>query len=206
MIKVFVVDDHPMVVEGLKSALGDYEGIEYMGSAKHPAELEAMLHKKALPDIILMDINLPGKSGLDLCKEIKEKFLTIQIIALSTSNQAGTIRKMMDNGASGYLLKDSSRAEILEAIHQVKQGKTYISFSVSDALKKYNREELLPVITKREREVLELIANGFTNPEIAQKLFLTAATVDTHRTNMLMKFNAKNTAELVKLAVSNGFV
>jgi DNA-binding NarL/FixJ family response regulator len=104
------------------------------------------------------------------------------------------------------LLKDASRAEILEAIHKVMQGKIYISFSVSEALKNKNPDEGLPVITKREREVLELIANGFTNMDIAQKLFLTPATVDTHRTNMLLKFKAKNTPELVKLAVSNGFI
>lgn len=206
MIKVFVVDDHPMVIEGLKAALEEEKDIAYMGSAKHPAGLEDLLHKKDYPDVILMDINLPGKSGLDLCKQIKDTHIPIHIIALSTSNQVGTIKKMMDNGASGYLLKDASRAEILEAIHKVMQGKIYISFSVSEALKNKKTDEGLPVITKREREVLELIANGFTNMDIAQKLFLTPATVDTHRTNMLLKFKAKNTPELVKLAVSNGFI
>ncbi len=206
MIKVFVLDDHPMVIEGLKAALEDESDIVYMGSAKHPSGLEDLLHKKDYPDVVLMDINLPGKSGLELCKEIKDAHIPIHIIALSTSNQVGTINKMMDNGASGYLLKDASRAEILEAIHKVMQGKIYISFSVSEALKSKNPDAGLPVITKREREVLELIANGFTNQDIAQKLFLTPATVDTHRTNMLVKFKAKNTAALVKLAVVNNLI
>ena len=205
MIKVGIVDDHPMIIDGLRTALEADTNITYIGSAPHAAGLYALLQQKQ-PDIILMDINLPGKTGIELCKEVKEKFAAINIIALSTSNQAGTIRKMMDNGASGYLLKDSSKTEILQAINQVMQGKVYISFSVSQALKNKHPQNVLPAITKREREVLELIANGYTNPEIAKKLFLTAATVDTHRTNMLMKFNAKNTAELVKLAVSNGFI
>jgi DNA-binding NarL/FixJ family response regulator len=205
MIKVFIVDDHPLIVDGLRAALEAGINVEYTGSAKNALGLYETLQKK-LPDVILMDINLPGKSGIELCKEVKEKFSSIKVIALSTSNQASTIRRMLDNGASGYLLKDSSQTEILLAIQQVMTGKHYISFSVSEVLKNKNTQDELPAVTKREREVLELIANGFTNPEIAKKLFLTAATVDTHRTNMLLKFNAKNTAELVKLAVSQGFI
>jgi DNA-binding NarL/FixJ family response regulator len=162
--------------------------------------------KTRQPDVLLMDINLPQKSGLDLCLEVKEKYPGVQIIGLSTSFQASVIRKMKENGASGYLLKDASKKEIIAALHAVSQGREYVSFSVAEVLKQKTPTDRLPVLTKREKEVLELIAEGWTNQEIADKLFLNCTTVDSHRKNMLTKFNAKNTAALVKIAVSNHLI
>jgi DNA-binding NarL/FixJ family response regulator len=154
----------------------------------------------------LMDINLPQKSGLDLCKEVKEKYPAISIIGLSTSNQASVIRKMQENGASGYLLKDASKNEIIMALEQVSKGKDYVSSSVADVLKKKTPNDLFPVLTRREKEILELISEGLTNQEIATKLFLNVTTIDSHRKNMLTKFNVKNTAALIKIAVSNQLI
>ena len=153
-----------------------------------------------------MDINLPQKSGLDLCREIKEKYPAINIIGLSTSDQASIIRKMRENGASGYLLKDASKQEILIALREVNKGKEYVSFSVAEVLKRKAPNDQLPVLTKREKEVLELIAEGLTNQEIANRLFLNSTTIDSHRKNMLTKFNAKNTAALIKIAMSNHLI
>jgi DNA-binding NarL/FixJ family response regulator len=180
--------------------LSGEKGIEWMGSTKHPESLLPILQKKQ-PDVLLMDINLPNKSGLDLCLEVKEKYPAIAIIGLSTSDQASTIKKMMDNGAVSYLLKDASKNELVTAIHLAAQGKRYMNFSVAQALKESLPQHELPLITKREKEVLELIAEGMTNQEIAAKLFLSVTTVDSHRKNMLTKFNVKNTAALVKLAM-----
>lgn len=205
MIKVFIIDDHQMIIEGIHSLLQGEVEIEWMGSARLPEELMTFL-KKAQPDVLLMDINLPQKSGLDLCKEVNEKYPAINIIGLSTSDQASVIRKMKENGAAGYLLKDASKQEIINALREVNKGKGYMSFSAAEILKKKAPNDRLPVLTKREKEVLELIAEGLTNQEIATRLFLNSTTIDSHRKNMLTKFNAKNTAALIKIAVSNHLI
>jgi DNA-binding NarL/FixJ family response regulator len=205
MITVFIIDDHEMIIEGISSLLLNEPDIEWMGSAKRPDDLMNVL-KLRQPDILLMDINLPQKSGLDLCLEVKEKYPAIRIIGLSTSFQPSVIRKMQENGASGYLLKDVSKKEIVAALREVSRGGEYVSWSISEVLKQSAPAEGIPLLTKREKEILELIAEGMTNQEIADKIFLTCSTVDTHRKHMLTKFGVKNTAALVKLAVSNHLI
>ena len=205
MLKLFIIDDHQLIIEGIHSLLEFEKEIEWFGSAKTPDELMQFLKSKQ-PDVLLMDINLPQKSGLDLCKEVKLKYPSIRIIGLSTSDQPSVIRRMIDNGASGYLLKDASKNEIIEALHIVSTGKTYINFSVAQVLKNNMPTENLPILTRREKEVLEHISNGLTNQEIADKLFLDVTTINSHRKNMLTKFNVKNTAALVKIALSNNLI
>jgi DNA-binding NarL/FixJ family response regulator len=205
MIQVFIVDDHQMIIEGIHSLLEGEKEIEWMGSARTPEDLMAFL-KRSQPDIILLDVNLPHRSGLDLCLEIKQRYPGIRVIGLSTSDQPSVIKKMQENGASGYLLKDAGKQEIMTALREVNRGKTFVSFSVAEVLKKRMPDDQLPSLTRREKEVLELIAEGLTNQEIAAKLFLTSGTIDSHRKNMLTKFNAKNTAALIKIAVSNHLI
>jgi DNA-binding NarL/FixJ family response regulator len=205
MIKVFIIDDHELILEGIHALLKDEKDMEWLGSCKHPQELLLFLrHTK--PDVLLMDINLPEKSGLELCPEIKQLYPAIRIIGLSTSDQASVIRRMMESGASGYLLKDALKNEIITAIQTVVKGKTYVSYSVSEVLKKKNTEPVLPLLTKREKQVLQLIAEGFTNPEIAEKLFLDVSTINSHRKNMLTKYNLNTTAALVKLAMTEHLI
>ena len=201
--KIFIVDDHYMVIEGIRSLLQNERSIEWMGHATNSASCLAFLNKQ-LPDVILMDINLPDISGIDLCKEVKTKYPSVFIIGLSTFNQQSFIQKMMDNGASGYLLKNATQEEITSAIETVMKGKTYLSEEASNTLRKENGTNI--VLTRREKEVLELIADGMTNAEIAQKLFVSVTTVDTHRKNLLAKFDTKNTAALIKIAVSQGYL
>jgi DNA-binding NarL/FixJ family response regulator len=196
---VFIVDDHYMVIEGIRSLLQHERNIEWAGHASNAASCLAFL-KQQQPDVILMDINLPDKSGIDLCKEVKDKYPSVFIIGLSTYNQQSFIQKMMENGASGYVLKNATQEELIEAIESVMKGKTYLSDEASQALRK-NTDGKVPVITRREKEVLELIANGMTNNEIAQKLFIGVTTIDTHRKNLLAKLEAKNTASLIKTAM-----
>ncbi len=205
MIKVFIIDDHQLILEGIFTLLKDEIDIEWLGSAKTPEELNLFLLKKQ-PDVLLMDINLPQKSGLDLCLEVKNKYPAIKIIGLSTSDQASVIRKMMENGASGYLLKDALKNEIIKAIQTVVKGKTYVSQSVEEVLKKKSENDSLPLLTKREKQVLELIAEGFTNPQIADKLFLDVTTINSHRKNMLTKYNLSNTAVLIKFAITHNLI
>lgn len=194
---IFIVDDHHMVIEGIRSLLQSEKNIEWIGHATNADSCMAFL-KKQQPDIILMDINLPDKSGIDLCKEVREKYPSVFVIGLSTFNQQSFIQKMMDNGASGYVLKNATQEELTEAIETVIKGKTYLSNEASITLQKKDAHAI--VLTRREKEVLELIADGMTNGEIAQKLFISVTTVDTHRKNLLAKLEAKNTASLIRIA------
>ena len=198
-IKLFIVDDHYMVIEGIHSLLQNEMDIEWMGHAMNAASCLAFLQQEK-PDVILMDINLPDKSGIDLCGEVKEKYPAIQILGLSTFNQQSFIEKMIGSGASGYVIKNATQQELMEAIHTVVKGKEYLSFDAAVALRKPDTQNNTPVITRREKEVLELITEGMTNNEIARQLFISSTTVDTHRKNLLSKLRAKNTASLVRIA------
>lgn len=200
-IKVFITDDHYMVVEGIRSILQLEKNIEWLGHAMTADSCMAFLHSQQ-PDVLLLDINLPDKSGIDLCKEIKAKYPDIQILGLSSFNQQSYIQKMMQNGASGYVLKNASIEEIIKAIEAAMNGEIFLSDQASIAIDE-NKNALIPVITRREKEVLMLIAKGLTNKEIADKLFISTTTVDTHRKNLLAKFQVKNTASLISLATQN---
>lgn len=197
-IKIFVTDDHYMVVEGMRSLLLQQENFEWMGHATNAASCMAFIRQQQ-PDVLLLDINLPDKSGIDLCKEIKEKYPDIQILGLSSFNQQSYIQKMIQNGASGYLLKNASQVEIVKAIKTVVRGDLFLSTEAAKTIRE-NKDAQIPVITRREKEVLQLIAEGLTNRTIAERLFISATTVDTHRSNLLTKFDVKNTANLIKLA------
>ncbi|MFT4019006.1 MAG: response regulator transcription factor [Agriterribacter sp.] len=197
--KIFIVDDHYMVVEGIRSLLQNETGLEWLGHAMNAASCMAFLQQKQLPDVILMDINLPDKSGIELCKEVKEKYPAVFIIGLSTFNQQSFIQKMMENGASGYILKNATLEELVEAIETVVKGKTFLSNETAATLRKPDNIAV-PVITSREKEVLKLVAEGMTNNEIAQHLFISPTTVETHRKSLLNKFAAKNTASLIRMA------
>jgi DNA-binding NarL/FixJ family response regulator len=203
-IKIFITDDHYMIVEGIRSLLQYENDLEWMGHAMTADSCLAFL-KQQRPDVILMDVNLPDKSGIDLCKEVNVLYPTIRIIGLSSFNQQSFIQKMMDNGASGYVLKNATREELTEAIAMVMDGQKFLSLEAAATIKK-NDDSKIPVITRREKEVLLLIAEGLTNNVIADKLFISTTTVDTHRKNLLAKFEAKNTATLIRMAAQFQFI
>ncbi|MBS1920399.1 MAG: response regulator transcription factor [Bacteroidetes bacterium] len=200
---VFIVDDHYMVIEGIRSLLQYEKDIEWMGHATNASSCLAFL-KQQQPDVILMDINLPDKSGIDLCKEVRAKYPSVFVLGLSTFNQQAFIRNMLENGASGYLLKNASKEELLEAIAEVSSGKNYLSMEAGNALKA--SADKIPPISRREKEVLLLIAEGLTNNEIAEKLFISIPTVNTHRKSLLEKLEAKNTAILIGKATKMGLI
>jgi DNA-binding NarL/FixJ family response regulator len=174
------------------------KGIEWMGHAMNAASCLAFLQQEQ-PDVILMDINLPDMSGIDLCKEVKSRYKDIHIVGLSSYNQQSFIQKMLDNGASGYVLKNATREELVDAIGTVINGRIFLSNEAELTVQK-NENSKSPIITKREKEVLLLIADGLTNNEIAVKLFISITTVESHRKNLLAKFKVKNTASLIRMA------
>ena len=194
-----MVDDHLMVIEGIRSLIQNDKAIEWVGHATNANSCLSFLQNQ-LPDVNLMDVSMPEMSGIDLCGVVKQKYPSIFIIGLSTFNQQSFIQKMVDNGASGYLLKNATKDELLEGIQAVMKGKMYYSLEAAQSLR-CNADSKVPVITRRQKEMLELIAEGMTNNEIAEKLFISVATVGTHQKNLLARFEVKNTAALIKMAI-----
>lgn len=207
MIRVFIVDDHPVVIEGIHSILQNEKGIEWAGQAMNAQSCLGFFVNNTA-DVILMDISMPGMEGVELCAVIKEKYPGVMVLGLSTFNQGLYIKKMMENGASGYILKNSSKEELINAIYTVNGGGIFFSGEAGEALQAHQRSSMqeLPVLSAREKEILELIAEGYTNPQIAEKIFLSSFTVDSHRKNLLAKLGVKNTASLIRLAVERKLI
>jgi DNA-binding NarL/FixJ family response regulator len=207
MVKIFIIDDHPLVIDGIKTMLGDIDHVQITGSAGTAKEALEFLDQSDTPDIILLDINLPDMDGLRLCRQIREKNKTVKIIGLTYVNEAGIITQLIKKGANGYLLKTMERDELIDAIDRVLGSSVYLSKAANDKIVEQLQmnglsSEDIPVLTRREKEILPLLAEGFTSHEIAAKLFLSSYTVDTHRKNMLQKFNVHNTRALIKIAQS----
>ena len=206
MINVFIVEDHTMVIEGIQVLLQNEKDITVIGTANTASGcLDYFTHHKA--DVILMDINLPDMNGVDLCKIIKTTYKEIMVLALSTINQGIYMNKMMENGASGYLLKNLTGKELIDAIKTVNKGGVYFSFEAGRIYKNtLEKNSHLPVLTKREKEIVKLVAEGLTNPEISKRLFISVDTVDSHRKNLYTKLNVNNTASLIRYAIENGII
>ena len=205
-IKVFIVDDHPMVIEGMVSMIQKEPSLELVGYAMNAASCLGYFIQHSA-DVVLMDINLPDKSGIELCRELKERKPEVAILAISSFNQGSYVKQMMEQGASGYIFKNVLREEFLQAVATVANGQPYLNFEASFAMREEKkRTEALPVMTKREMEVLVLIAAGLTNPQIAEKLFVSQSTIDSHRKSMMTKLNVKNTAALVRFALENKII
>ncbi|MCB0508380.1 MAG: response regulator transcription factor [Bacteroidetes bacterium] len=210
MIKIIIVDDHQMLIDGLKAILSTQNDIELIKSYTNGfLLLEELEHHN--PDIILTDISMPEINGIELTKKIKEKFSEIKIIALSMSNEISDINKMLDVGISGYVLKNVGNQELIDAIKKVAQGKMHFSDEVTEEMiknkhsaPKKNTEH--PKLTERELQILQLIVEENSNAEIAQKLFISERTVETHRKNMIRKFNTKTIVGLIKYAIDNQLI
>lgn len=203
MITVLIVDDHPIVAEGIRKLILDSKAAQVVGVAGTArACLDFLRWEKA--DVILLDIGLPDSSGVDLCKSIKSGNPSQKVLALTTFNERSTVVGMMKSGADGYVLKNSDTAEIIEAIREVHDGGKYLCDSAEMLLNEKAVNELL--LTNREKEVLKLIAAGFTNQEIGEKLFISPLTVDSHRKNLITKLEARNTASMIKIALDKGLL
>jgi len=200
-IKVTIIDDHIMILKGLKSMIDGFENIRVYGTYCYGEDLLHFLKTKS-PDIILMDIELPDISGIDLCKIVNEKHPEIPIIAISSHEEISYLNNMTNAGAKGYLLKSTDKKEIIFAIKTVLSGQNYIDKRLKEKLINeslgFSSTETAPNLTKRETEIFELIGKGFTNKEISALLSISKRTVDAHRQNILKKFDVHNTAELVK--------
>lgn len=206
MIQVFIIDDHKMVIEGFELLLQNHQGIEVVGSAMSGDEgMKTLAQVKA--DVVLLDINMPGTNGIDTCKLLLKEQPDLKIIAISMHKEGSLIKMMLSNGAKGYVLKNAGQDILIKAIETVYSGKMFLDQTVNDivinsvASGSKKSHAPFPTISRREKEVLKLILDEHTTQEIADKLFISFGTVETHRRNMLIKVGAKNTAGLVKFAL-----
>ena len=206
MIKLLLIDDHPIVIKGIQNAISKEADIELVGTALDAqAALNWLEENEA--DLVIMDIALPNMDGIDLCKIVHKHYPRLKIIGLTTYGQVSFITGMLRNGAMGYLYKNTSESELIEAIRTVHSGKKYLSEEVNEKLIAKaartlpKRNSFIPKLTRREKEILDLIVAELTTQEIADELHLSVSTVETHRMNLCAKLNARNMAGLVKNAI-----
>ncbi len=206
-LNIVIADDHKIFLEGLTSLLEDLKEIKIIATAADGQEVLEILEKNKV-DVVITDINMPGMDGMKLTKEIKKKYPDIKILALTMHNEASIISTMIKNGISGYLLKDTGKEELLDAIIAVAAGETFFSNEVKSTLLsgKKRSTSSRPDLSDREIDILKLIAAEFTQQQIADKLFISPHTVIFHRRKLLHKFDVKNTAGLIKAAADKGFL
>lgn len=209
-IKLAIIDDHKVVVDGLISMLSSEQRIQVVLAVQTADELKNKLQESS-PDILLMDIQMPGISGIDLAYSVLKTYPELRIIAFSSFDESHYIKQILRNGAKGYLLKNADRQTIIEAIFQVAEGENYIDERLKSSLLQesifgHKRSMHDIPLTNRETEILRLIAEEFTNQEIAEKLFIGLRTVETHRLNLNQKLGVKTSAGLVKQAIKRGLI
>lgn len=205
--QILIVEDHPIVSESLTRL---FEGSAYelaCFNASSGGKGLAFLNGNTV-DLVILDIHLPDMDGIEFCRMAKKRFPGLKIVAVTTVALRHVVEEMLDEGADGFILKTTDTVDILEGVMQVMNtGELYLGIGVRELIRGvHTLNSDLPVITRRECDILKLIADGMTNKEIADKLFISSLTVDTHRKNLLLKFQAKNTASLVKIAVSKGYI
>ncbi|MEQ8336470.1 MAG: response regulator transcription factor [Cyclobacteriaceae bacterium] len=209
-IKIILVEDHPMVRIGLKSLLSGSEHIDIIGEASNGVEAIELIEKDP-PEIVLSDISMPQMNGLSLAKHIQDNHPDIKVLLLTIHMEPEYIIEGFDAGIMGYLPKDSSQEELIEAIETIYTGGKYMSQKVSEIIaqrliRKDPFQKPNTKLTPREKKILEMLVEGDRNKEIAEKLSISVRTVDTHRTNIMRKLDVNNTAELVKKAISDNLI
>jgi len=209
-VKIVVVDEHKILREGLSTLIAKQPDMEIVGEAKDGREALQLL-EKLLPDLMLMDVTMPNLNGIEATRKIKAKNPNIEIIALSLHSDRRYVLGMIDAGASGYLLKECAFEELVRAINTVMSKKKYLSPGISDILideyvKKTTTDKptIYSKLTPREREILQLIAEGKNTKEIARYLFISVKTVETHRRHIKKKLKVDSVAELTKIAIREG--
>lgn len=209
MIRVAIADDHAMFVDGIESILKMEDSIKVMDRCFDGQSVFNMLKKHPV-DVLLLDINLPDMSGIEVSKRLNNEQPDVKVIALSMHNEESIVSEMLKNGARGYILKNTGREELVQAIHTVAEGLTYFSKDVTETIMgsltkkpsaKKNSFALAPKLSLREKQILALIVKEYTNPEIAERLFISLKTVETHRSNLISKLNVRNTAGLVRATI-----
>ena len=212
--RILLVDDHQLIIDGLRGFIESDENYQVVGEANTGAEA-IRLASVLSPDLILMDIEMPEMSGIQASQEIKKSFPAVKIIIVSMHNEKQLIKKLIDQGADGYLLKNSSQQEVMDAVEKVLNNKIYLSQEVTMSLLDKKTEGFstsssdvhsITLLTEREIEILRLVSQGKTNKEVGDELSISHRTVDTHRTNLMKKLDVTNVAGLIRFAFKNGLI
>lgn len=205
-INIIIVDDHPIVIEGLRMMLNSQPFFNIAGSFTSGTETISFIQSEIV-DIILLDITLPDANGTELCREIKKISPNTSVIMFSNRSERSIIMQSIQNGASGYLLKNTSIDELVICIKGALSGDIVFCNETKQIISRPSQHDLpIPRLTKREKQILQMVAQGKTSNIIAEELFLSPLTVDTHRKNLLQKFQAKNSTELINLAVQQQLI
>lgn len=208
MIRLIIADDHPVIIDGIKTILEKEKDIQLVAQVNDGNQiLEALEQQQA--DIVLTDINMPGLNGIDATKIIREKYPDVKVIVYSQYDEKRFVKQVLKKGASGYMLKSTSAKDFVHAIHMVHEGGMYLSPGLPNVFgeqPKRRSNYLFTELSPRELEVLKLICEEKNTQEIADALFISYNTVETHRANLLLKVGVKNTAGLVKWAVENDMI
>lgn len=209
-IKVVLADDHQILREGLRAMLEKEYNMEVLGEAADGREALRLIREKT-PDVIVMDITMPGLNGVEATRQIRNEFPQIKVVALSMHDDKRFVLNMLKAGASAYLLKDGGFKEVVKAVNAVMANKTYLSPDVTDVvltdyLKNMNLQEVsvFALLSPREREVLQLIAEGKTTLQIADVMHVSTKTIETHRHHIMQKLQISSIAELTKYAIREG--
>lgn len=205
-----LVDDHPAILNGLQMILAAFPHIQVLGAYTNGAQLMASLAIEQ-PDVLMMDIQLPGEDGISLCKKVTTSWPYVKVIVFTNCNDRHYVKSMFQHGAAGYLLKTADGHIIQTAIDTVVKGGQYVHEELKEVmfqqiLSNKRNDLYTPTLTRREREVVTLVAQGLSNQEIAERLFLSVRTIENHRFNLIQKLDVKNTAALVKKAIELGLV
>lgn len=203
MISVIIIDDHPLVLNGFEFILNNHSDIKLLDTFTKAEDALKFLETNKV-DVVLVDINMPGMNGIDATLAVKKNQSKVQIIAISNISEGSIVQRMLDAGASGYLLKNVSASELINAIHSVMKGNKILSAEIEPIMKQ--PESSVPKITQREHEVLRLMTTGKTTPQIAEQMFISPLTVESHRRNLLQKFKVSNSASLVHKATEMKFI
>lgn len=206
-IDIVIVDDHPIVIQGLKIMLENEKYFHITATFNDGAGIRNFM-KSNEADIVLLDITLPDSNGIELCADIKRTSPKTSVIMLSNRSERSIIMQCIQNGASGYLLKNASVEELHSCIRGALSGNIVFCDEMKEIISRPTQNDIsgIPRLTKREKEILKLLTEGKTSAAIAEELFLSPLTVDTHRKNIIQKFQVKNVAELINVAVQNNLV
>lgn len=203
VISVIIIDDHPLVLNGFEFILSRNSDILLKKTFTRAKDALSFLRTEQV-DVVLMDINMPDMNGIEATELIKKSYLDTRVIAISNLNEGSIALRMIQAGATGYLLKNVSAEELIDAIQAVYHGEQVFSTEMNDALS--DKQDSVPKITAREREVLSLMAKGYTTPKIGELMFISPLTVESHRRNLLQKFLVSNSVSLIHKATEMKFI
>ncbi len=203
---LFIVDDHQLVVDGLRSLLNNEMGYTIVGYSNQPKEVIDMLEHLNV-DVLLTDINMPEMTGVELTRNVKKKFPKIKVLALSMFGERQVIKEMIDAGVSGYILKNTGKQELLEALEKLANGQNFFGEEVTkEIMKSFRNEDEGSHLTNREIEIIRLIENEYSNKKIADLLFISERTVETHRKNIFRKTATQSIVGLLKYAYDHKII